>query len=48
MARFEDEVDPDGTLSLDERRRRAKHAQAAHMATLALKSAKARRERKTS
>lgn len=34
--RFEQEVDPDGLLDLDERIRRAKHARSAHMSRLAL------------
>lgn len=44
--KFEKEVDPDGILSPDERARRAEHAYKAHMAALALKSAKARRKAK--
>jgi len=43
MAKFEAQVDPDGTLSPDERARRAEHARKAHFARLALKSARARR-----
>jgi hypothetical protein len=43
LARFEAEVDPDGTLPIEERRRRAEHARAAYFARLALASAKARR-----
>jgi hypothetical protein len=42
MARFEKEVDPDGTLSPAERRRRAEAARRAHMALLSLKSSRAR------
>lgn len=42
LARFEHEVDPDGVLSPIERKRRAEHALKAHMAKLALKSARAR------
>ena len=44
LKRFEREVDPDGTLSVDERRRRAVSACKAHMARLALASARARRQ----
>lgn len=36
--RFEQEVDPDGLLDLDERIRRAKHARSAYMSRLALAS----------
>jgi hypothetical protein len=42
--RFEDAVDPDRTLSADERARRAKSAQAAHMAKMTLASVKARKK----
>jgi len=42
MARFEREVDPDGTLA-EERARRAEAARKAYFAQLAHKSAKARR-----
>ena len=42
-ARFEAEVDPDGILSPEERRRRAEHARRAYFTRLALASAKARR-----
>ena len=45
MARFEREVDPDGTLSPEERARRAEAARKAYFAQLAHKSAKARRRR---
>jgi len=41
--RFEHEVDPDRTLTLDERRRRADQARRAHYARLALRSAEKRR-----
>lgn len=44
LARFEREVDPDGVLSLDERKRRAASARKAYFASLALKSAQARRK----
>ena len=43
MARFEHEVDPDGSLPQAERQRRAQHLRKAHFARLALKSAQARR-----
>lgn len=45
LRRFEDEVDPDRVLSVDERRRRATAARKAHMLKLAWKSAEARRVR---
>jgi len=45
LARFEREVDPEGALSPDERRRRAGHALRAHMVRLALRSAEVRRNR---
>jgi hypothetical protein len=45
LAKFESEVDPEGVLPEDERHRRAVAARKAHMATLALKSARARRRR---
>lgn len=44
LARFEQQVDPDGVLSQPERQRRAESARRAHMLTLAAKSAKARRK----
>ena len=37
FARFENEVDPDRRLTPNERYRRAKHAQKAHMAALRLR-----------
>ncbi len=43
MARFERQVDPDGTLPPAERAIRAEHARKAYFARLALKSARARR-----
>jgi hypothetical protein len=46
LARFEDQVDPDGTLNPAERVRRAEQAMRAHMARLALKSAQVRRRRR--
>jgi hypothetical protein len=48
MARFEREVDPEGILEPAERARRASHARSAYFSSLALKSAKARRQRKAS
>lgn len=47
QGRFEKEVDPDGTLPEAERKRRAEHAKTAYFARLALKSAEARRAKKT-
>ncbi len=44
-AKFEREVDPEGVLPVDERKRRAEMALKAYMARLALKSAQARRRR---
>lgn len=46
LARFEREVDPDGTLDPAERARRAEHAKRAYMTSLALKSARSRRKAK--
>jgi hypothetical protein len=46
LARFEVQVDPDGTLAPEERRRRAEHARRAYFTRLALASAKARRARR--
>ena len=43
LERFARQVDPDGTLTPTERSKRAEHALRAHMLTLAIKSAKARR-----
>jgi len=45
LARFEAEVDPDGTLAPEERARRAEMALRAHMATLAYRSARVRGSR---
>ena len=45
MARFERQVDPGETLDPKERLRRAEHAKKAYFLGLAIKSAKARRER---
>jgi hypothetical protein len=42
--RFEDEVDPERTLSPQERARRAANARKSYFAKLALKSAQARRK----
>lgn len=44
-ARFEREVDPDGTLPPDERAKRARNAKRAFYQSLAIKSAKARARR---
>ena len=43
LARFAEQVDPDGVLPPEERERRAAHALKAHMARLTLASARARR-----
>jgi hypothetical protein len=45
LEKFEDQVDPDHTLSPVERAKRAEHARKAHYKRLALKSAQARRRR---
>lgn len=45
LARFEQEVDPDGRLSPEERQRRAEHARRAHFTRLALASSRARSAR---
>lgn len=42
LAQFETQVDPDGALAPEERRRRALSARRAHMTGLALKSSQAR------
>jgi hypothetical protein len=47
MARFEREVDPDGTLPEDERTRRAIAARRAYFTKLALASSRARRARES-
>jgi hypothetical protein len=47
LARFEREVDPAGLLEPRERARRAEHARKAYFGALALRSAKARRARKS-
>ena len=43
LAKFDRQVDPEGRLTPEERRRRAMHARRAHMARLALASARSRR-----
>jgi hypothetical protein len=43
LRRFEREVDPDGTLSPDERHRRAEHAKRAYMLQLAKRAILTRR-----
>src|SRR6266540_6339622 len=43
LARFEAEVDPEGTLPPEERRRRAEHARSAYFTRLAFERAKAAR-----
>ena len=47
LTRFEREVDPDGRLTPEERGRRAEHARRAYFLALSLKSAQARRKRRT-
>jgi hypothetical protein len=44
---FEKQVDPDGVLPLEERRRRAEQARKAYFTRLAFKSVQARRTRST-
>ncbi len=44
LKRFDREVDPDGTLPPDERRRRAEHALRAYMLRLAMSAVRARRK----
>lgn len=46
LKKFEDEVDPEGVLSPEERARRAQYARRAYFVRLAMASAKARRARK--
>lgn len=46
LAKFEREVDPDGTLPEAERRLRAEHKRKAYFQRLALKSAQSRRKAK--
>lgn len=43
LKRFEKEVDPDGKLSPEDRRRRAEHALRAYMLTLSKRAVTARR-----
>ena len=45
LDRFAHQVDPDDSLPVKERHRRAEHARRAHMTRLALRSARARRAR---
>lgn len=45
LDKFEQEVDPEGTLPPAERAKRAEHKRRAHFQRLALKSAQARRRR---
>lgn len=42
LKKFEDQVDPAGVLTPEERRRRAEHARRAHFQRMALQSVKAR------
>jgi hypothetical protein len=44
--KFRRQVDPDGKLSPEERDRRARHAQRAHMLELSLRASKARRKQR--
>jgi len=44
MRKFEEQVDPDGTLAPQERAKRAENAKRAHFQRLALKSAVSRRK----
>jgi hypothetical protein len=46
LARFEQEADPDGVLTPQERARRAAHFRSAYFARLALASARARRSKR--
>ena len=48
LARFEADVDPEGRLDPEERRRRAEHARSAYFARLALASVAARRAKRAS
>lgn len=47
LDKFEQQVDPDGTLTPTERAKRAESARKAHFQRLAFKSAKARSRRAT-
>jgi len=44
LAKFDDEVDPNGELSPEERARRAEHARKVYFKRLALKSVQSRRK----
>jgi hypothetical protein len=46
LARFEAEVDPNGTLPAEERQRRAEHARSAYFTRLALAAVQARRRQR--
>jgi len=46
LARFEAEVDPDGTLDPQERRRRAEHARSAYFARLSLAGVKGKQAKR--
>lgn len=45
LSKFEQQVDPDGVLPVEERQRRATAARKAHFTALALRSAQARKKR---
>lgn len=45
LERFERQVDPDGSLTPEERSKRAAHARKSYMAGLALKASRARQRR---
>lgn len=45
LSRFEEQVDPNFTLPIAEREKRARHARKAYFTRLALKSAEARRRK---
>jgi hypothetical protein len=47
LAKFERDVDPNNELTPQERHKRAEYARKAHMQRMALKSAQARRRRRT-
>jgi hypothetical protein len=47
LARFDREVDPEGRLEVDERRRRAEQARRAYFARLSLAAVKARQAKRT-
>jgi hypothetical protein len=47
LARFDREVDPEGRLEADERRRRAEQARRAYFARLSLAAVKARQAKRT-